>query len=210
MEEDLDKIAQGAMAWTPVIKEFYDPFKATLQQKEQELSKKELTESKTDEVCEKCGKPMIIKIGRFGKFLACSGYPDCKNAKQLAKDGKIEVAETTDEPCPECGKPLQKKVGRFGPFFGCTGYPDCKYIKNIEKKTGVKCPNCGEGEIIEKRSRQGRNFYACNRYPECKFALWSKPTGEKCPESGDLLVYGKKGTIACSNRTCKFTKTADE
>ncbi|MFA6198567.1 MAG: type I DNA topoisomerase [Patescibacteria group bacterium] len=209
MEEDLDKIAQGEMAWTPVIKEFYEPFKATLAQKEQELSKKDLTESQTDEVCDKCGKPMIIKIGRFGKFLACSGYPDCKNTKQLAKDGQVEVTEAIDEKCPECGKPLQKKVGRFGPFYGCTGYPDCKYIKNIEKKTGVSCPQCHEGEIIEKRSRQGRNFYACNKYPECKFALWSKPTGEKCPECESLLVFGKKGLIACSNKTCKYTKSTD-
>lgn len=210
MELDLDRIAAGETDWVPIISDFYHPLKENIAVKEQELSKKELTETATDQVCEKCGKPMVIKMGRFGKFMACSGYPECKNTKQLDSEGKAEEAEEIDEKCPECGKPLQKKVGRFGPFYGCTGYPECKYIKNIEKLTGVKCPQCKEGDIIEKRSRFGKTFYACNRYPECKFALWSKPTGEKCPESGDLLVYGKKGTLVCSSKTCKFSKSAEE
>ncbi|MDD5341726.1 MAG: type I DNA topoisomerase [Patescibacteria group bacterium] len=211
MEEGLDLIAAGKKEWVPLLKDFYTPFKEHLTKKELEISKKELTETATDQVCEKCGKPMVIKMGRFGKFMACSGYPECKNTKQLNGDGTgPEAVELTDEKCPECGKPLQRKVGRFGPFFGCTGYPDCKFIKNIEKSTGVKCSQCGEGDLIEKRSFKGRTFYSCNQYPKCRFALWSKPTGEKCPDCGSLLVYAKKGTIACSSKECKFTKSADE
>ncbi|KKW00997.1 MAG: DNA topoisomerase I [Candidatus Kerfeldbacteria bacterium RIFCSPLOWO2_01_FULL_48_11] len=209
MEDDLDEVAQGQKEWVPVIKEFYGPFKENLMHKDKTLTKKELTEEATEHICEKCGRPMIIKMGRFGKFLACTGYPECKNTKPLGDDGTPQQPKVTDEKCPTCGKPLAVKRGRFGEFFGCTGYPECKFIKNIEKKTGVTCPQCNKGDIVEKRSRRGRIFYSCNRYPECKFALWSKPTGEKCPESGDLLVYAAKGKVRCSSKECKFEKTVD-
>lgn len=210
MEDDLDEIAEGKKEWAPVIKEFYGPFKENLSHKDETLTKKGLTEQETKEVCEKCGKPMIIKFGRFGKFLACTGYPECKNTKQLDGNGQIEPAQTIDEKCPDCGRPLQIKRGRFGAFIGCTGYPDCHFIRRIEKKTGVTCPQCGKGDIIEKRSKRGRTFYSCNRYPDCKFALWSKPTGEKCPETGDLLVWAAKGKVKCSNKECKYEKTVEE
>ncbi|MFC1687048.1 type I DNA topoisomerase [Patescibacteria group bacterium] len=209
MEDDLDEIAAGKKKWMPVVKEFYKPFKENLMNKDKTLSKKELTEEATKEVCEKCGKPMVIKMGRFGKFLACTGYPECKTTKPVNGDGEPEEPKVTDEKCPECKKPLQVKRGRFGEFFGCTGYPDCKFIKNIEKKTGVTCPQCNKGDIIEKRSKRGRTFFACNQYPSCKFALWSKPSGEKCPESGDLLVFAAKGKARCSSKECKFEKLID-
>jgi len=214
MEKQFDDIAEGTAKWVPVIKAFYGPFKEHLVMKEETLSKKELTEQATDHICEKCGRPMVIKFGRFGKFLACTGYPECKNTKELSSDNSIAdtpALEGVGETCPQCGQgKLAAKRGRFGPFLGCDRYPDCKYIKNIEKKTGVTCPQCGKGDIIEKRSRYGKSFYSCNRYPDCKFALWSKPTGEKCPESGDLLVLGPKGTVRCSSKTCKFSKVVDE
>ncbi len=210
MEEGLDEIAAGKKEWVPLLKDFYYPFKENLTKKEQEISKKDLTETTTDEVCEKCSKPMIIKIGRFGKFLACTGFPDCKNTKALNGDGTgPDKSEIVDEKCPECGKPLQRKVGRFGPFLGCTGYPECKFIKNIDKSTGVTCPQCNVGQIVEKRSFRGRVFYACNEYPKCRFALWSKPTGEKCPQCGSLLVYAKK-QITCASKECKYSKPIDE
>lgn len=217
MEEELDEIAEGTKEWVPVVREFYTPFKKHLVEKEQTIDKKALTEEATDVVCDKCGKPMVIKMGRFGRFLACSGYPECKNTKPLAADGKSAgEREKTDEVCEKCGKPMIVKRGRYGTFLGCSDYPKCKGIKRIEKKSGVKCPECGQGEIVERRSRGGRTFYSCNRYPDCKFALWSKPVlgengeGMKCPDSGDLLVYGKGGTYVCSNKTCKYVKQPDE
>jgi DNA topoisomerase-1 len=217
MEEDLDKIARGEKTWMPVIREFYDPFKKHLTVKEVEIDKKKITEQATDEVCDKCGKPMVIKIGRFGKFLACTGYPECRNTKPLNGDGtKAAEPEPTNEVCDKCGKPMVVKRGRFGPFLGCSGYPECKTIKRIEKKTGVTCPECGTGDIVERRSRGGRTFYSCNRYPDCTFALWSKPIpgkdgkGEQCPQSGDLLVFGKGGTVVCSGKGCRYRRAAPE
>lgn len=209
MEKDLDEIAQGSKEWVPVVREFYEPFKQHLAIKEKEIDKKQLTEEATDETCDVCGRPMVIKIGRFGKFLACTGYPECKNTKHLNGDGSKAEPELTDVICDVCGRPMVVKRGRFGPFLGCSGYPECKNIKRIEKKTGVTCPECGKGEIVERRTKTGRTFYSCNRYPKCKFALWSKPTGEKCPESGDLLVFGAKGTVRCSSKTCKYQKVVE-
>jgi len=205
MEDDLDEIAQGKKEWQPIIKNYYEPFKQNLMQKEEEISKKDLTEEATDEKCDKCGSSMIIKLGRFGKFLACSNFPECKNTKQLNGKGEIEEAEKIDEKCDKCGKAMVVKHGRFGKFIACSGYLDCKNIKNIENKTGVKCPECKKGEIVEKRSKKGKTFFACNQYPNCKYALWSKPTGEKCPDCDSLLVFGSKDTINCSNKECKYT-----
>ncbi|MBU1130666.1 type I DNA topoisomerase [Patescibacteria group bacterium] len=206
MENEFDDIASGKKEWPPIIKEFYQPFKQNLMQKEAELSKKDFTEEQTDEVCEKCHSPMIIKLGRYGKFMACSNYPECKNTKQLNGNGEPQEPETTDEKCDKCGKPMVIKSGRYGKFTACSGYPECKNIKNIEDKTGVKCPQCGQGDIVAKRSRRGKTFYSCNKYPECKYALWSKPTGEKCPDCGSLVVMGAKDTVRCSNKECKYTK----
>ncbi len=209
MEDDLDQIAGGQAEWVPIIRNFYHPFKGHLNSKYMEVSKKELTEQATDEVCDKCQSPMVVKMGRFGKFLACSNYPTCKNTKQIGKDGKAEAPETTDEKCPECQSDMVVKRGRFGKFLACSRYPDCKGIKRIQQSTGVKCPSCSEGDIVEKRSKKGRNFYSCSRYPDCKFALWTKPTGEKCQSCGSLMVWGKNNTAVCSNKDCHFTKTVE-
>lgn len=205
MEEDLDNIASGAKEWQPVIKSFYKPFHATISRKDKELNKAELTQEKTNEICPKDGGEVIIKLGRFGKFKACANYPECKFTEPIGEEKQLQQ-ELSGEMCPTCGKPLVVKRGRFGPFLGCSGYPDCKYIKKIEKGTGVACPACGKGEIVEKRSRKGKTFYACNKYPDCKNAYWSKPTGEKCPTCNSLLVYGAKNTARCSSKDCKFTK----
>lgn len=207
LEEQLDDIAEGKNEMVPVLKDFYKPFKQNLVEKDAVLSKEDISEEKTDEVCTLCGKPMIIKLGRYGKFMACSGFPECKNTKPMP--GSLE-AEGTDEICEVCGKPMQVKRGRFGAFLGCTGYPECKNLKSIAKKTGVKCPKCGEGEIVEKKSKRGKTFYSCNRYPECEFSLWSKPTGEKCPTCTSLLVFAPKGVIRCSNKECPYEREGSE
>ncbi|MFA5128883.1 MAG: type I DNA topoisomerase [Patescibacteria group bacterium] len=205
MEDDLDEIAEGKKKWVPVIKEFYMPFKENLDQKYKDVSK---AEEPTEEVCEKCGSPMVIKTGRYGKFLACSGFPKCRNIKSLSgqTDGGPAEPETTDEVCDKCGAPMVIKHGRFGKFLSCSKYPECKNMKPLVKSTGVACSECGKGEIVERRSKRGKTFYSCNRYPDCKFALWSKPTGEKCPKCGSLLVYGKGDTVTCSSKECDYKK----
>lgn len=206
MEADLDRIADGTKEWQPILKSFYEPFHKNIKLKEKELSKEKLTQEKTGEKCPKCNNELVIKLGRFGKFKACSNYPDCKHTEPIGEEKKLQQEEVTDKICPDCNKPLALKRGRFGPFIGCSGYPDCKHIEKIEKKTGVMCPKCGKGEIIEKRSKRGKTFYACNQYPECKNAYWSKPNGEVCPQCKSLLLYGAKNTIRCSNKECGFSK----
>lgn len=203
MEDNLDEIAQGKKDWISVLRAFYVPFKENLKQKYQEISKKELIEEKTKEICEKCGAPMVIKTGRYGKFLACSAFPKCQNIKSLEKKEKNKL---TEETCDKCGAPMVIKSSRYGKFLSCSRYPNCKNIKPFQKSTGVKCPKCKKGEIIEKRSKKGRTFYACDQYPKCKFVLWSRPTGEVCPKCENLLVYGKKDRIICSNNECDFKK----
>jgi len=205
MEEDLDNIAEGKQEWHELIKNFYDPFMNNLHAKEKSIDKKAITEEQTDEKCPECGSPMIIKLGRFGKFMACSNYPTCKTTKPMGEEKKM-IEEFSGEVCDKCGKPMLVKRGRFGAFLGCSGYPECRNIKSIAKPTGANCPECGKGDIVEKKSKAGRAFYGCNNYPECKFAMWQKPTGEKCPECGSLMVFAAKGKIICSNKECNHEK----
>jgi len=162
MEGDLDAIAEGELAWQPVIKDFFEPFNENLQVKYQELNKKDIVNEETNEVCEKCGRPMVIKTGRYGRFLACTGYPECKNTKQLNSDGEKEPDEVIDEVCPKCGKPMVVKHGRYGKFIACSDYPTCKTTKQILKPTGVKCPKRGTGDIVERRGKR-KTFYGCSR-----------------------------------------------
>ena len=208
MENDLDEIASGNKEWQPVISQFYKPFHKQIEVKEKELKKSDLTQEETGETCPKCGNPLVIKLGRFGKFKACTNYPECKHTEPIGEEKELQQ-EHTGEKCPDCGKDLVIKRGRFGPFLGCSGYPDCKYIKAIKKEIGVACPKCGKGQIVEKKSRRGKTFYACDQYPDCENAYWSKPTGEKCPKCESLLVYGAKNTVRCSSKECDFKKEAE-
>ncbi len=159
MEDELDDIASGERAWVPVMREFYGPFHESVEQAEQQMTRVKIADEPTDEICEKCGRPMVIKLGKYGRFLACTGFPECRNAR-----------------------PLLVKIG-------------------------VKCPQCHEGDVVEKRTRKGRRriFYGCSRYPECDFTSWDKPTGENCPVCGDILVEtGRDGTIKCRNNDCTY------
>jgi DNA topoisomerase I len=207
LESSLDKIAEGEMEWQPLLEAFYGPFHRNLVDQEGAIAKSSAAEA-SGEVCEKCGKPMTLKRGRFGKFLACTGYPECKNTKPFDKEPP-PPPEPTDEICEACGAPMVKKVGRFGPFLSCSRYPECKTIKSIEKKVGVICPKCGKGDIIEKRSKKGKTFYSCNRYPECDQAFWDKPTEEKCPTCGWPLL-AKRTKFICSKEGCGFTQEREE
>lgn len=175
MEEELDNIAEGKKEWAPVIREFYEPFEKVVKQKMTELVKEE---TPTDEVCEKCQKPMVIKFGRFGKFLACTGFPECRNTKQIKDNGEIAEPETTDEKCPTCGADMEVKHGRYGAFLSCSKYPDCKTNKPILKSIGIKCEKCGKGDLVERRTKRHRRFWGCNQYPDCDFVVWKFPKAE--------------------------------
>jgi DNA topoisomerase-1 len=258
LEEELDEIEEGKIDWRAAIGEFYGKFSEDLSHAEEHMTDIKRMEKPTDLVCDKCGKPMVIKWGKHGSFIGCSGYPECTNTRELTVDlPDVDNADLSDmedeEYCENCGRPMVLKRGRFGTFYACSGYPDCKTTKRIggeerkpdvpleekcpqcgnnlvlkhgrfgeftacsnypackyvkQKTIGVKCPECGEGEIIERRSRRGKTFYGCNRYPECKFVAWQKPLAEKCPQCGNpylLEKWLKSGHIAqCPNPECKY------
>jgi DNA topoisomerase-1 len=165
------------------------------------------TEQDEAEYCDNCGRPMVLKKGRFGTFMACSGYPECKTTKQLGAAQKPQDVPL-DEECPVCKSKMVKKYGRFGEFVACSSYPTCKFVK--QKTIGVKCPNCSEGEVVERRSKRGKTFFGCNQYPKCEFVAWGKPIQEPCPECGGSYLiekFLKAGAMAqCPNAECKFKK----
>jgi len=195
VEEQLDEIAHGNTKWVDMIREFYDPFAKLLEKKKDAIKRDEVVSEKTDIACLECGRPMEIKLGRFGKFLSCTGYPECKAARPLNPDGTpgepIKL-EPTGEKCPECGSDLVERQGRFGKFVGCSNYPKCKYIKKDEKKIGIKCVVCEKGEIVEKKTRRGKIFFGCNNYPDCTAAFWDKPLQKTCPVHGPKQLMVEK------------------
>ncbi|MFL5388173.1 MAG: type I DNA topoisomerase [Myxococcales bacterium] len=216
LEEELDEVEEGKMDWVKVLEEFYGPFKKTLAAAEEQMRDVKREEKPTDLVCEKCGSPMVIKWGRMGRFLACSGYPECKNTKDfIEKDGKIQIVEDlpTEEVCPTCAKPMVNKRGRFGRFLACSDYPTCKTTRPITLK-GVPCPDCGGG-LAERKTRFGKSFYGCVNYPNCKFAAWDRPIPGPCPQCGKpylLAKYSKREGpyIACPDKECGYRREAPE
>jgi DNA topoisomerase-1 len=258
MEEELDEIEEGKMDWREAMSEFYERFQKDLDHAERHMTDVKRMEEPTGEDCEKCGKPLVIKWGRFGKFIACTGYPECSNTRELPPDpASAEGLSEQDaqEYCENCGREMVLKKGRFGQFYACSGYPDCKTTKQIggtqkksdvpleekcpqcgnhlvlkngrfgeftacstypkckyvkQKTIGVPCPNCSEGEVVERRSKKGKTFFGCNRYPDCDFVAWGKPIQEKCPDCGSSYLiekWLKAGAVAqCPNGECKFKK----
>jgi DNA topoisomerase-1 len=204
LEKDFDEIAEGAKKWVPVIKAFYEPFHANLTAKTKDVKKEEFQE-KLNKNCPDCGGDLIMKFGRFGKFIACSNYPNCRYTEKTGEEKKMEQ-EFSGEICEKCGAKMAVKKGKFGTFLGCSNYPTCKNIKRIENKTGIKCPKCKTGDIVERKSKKGRLFFGCNTYPACDFSVWNKPTGENCPDCNSLLLFATKGKAKCSNKECNFEK----
>jgi len=190
MEEELDTIASGKQRYVKVMKDFYDPFIRDLEAVDQNAREiKKSLQEKTDSICEVCGRPMIIKWGRNGRFMACSGYPECKNTKPLAED-REKHQHLAGVKCELCGGEMVVKAGRFGAFLGCSNYPTCKNTKPIS--TGIKCPRCGEGELVERKTKKGkRTFYGCTRYPDCDFASWDKPVDQPCANCGSQYLVTK-------------------
>jgi len=176
MEDDLDKVAQGEKTWVPLVKEFYGPFSKNLELKELELKKTDVTTLEiTDQKCPQCGKPLAVKLGKYGRFLSCTGWPDCKVAISFNSDGKAIDETQIKEPCPLCGEKMELKEGRFGKFLACTKYPKCKGTKAYLDKIGVGCPKCEQGDVVIKRTKRGRVFYGCSRYPDCDYSSWKDP-----------------------------------
>jgi len=194
MEDELDEVAAGERKWVPVIREFYEPFIKNIKEKDKSLVKDEIMKPEMlDEKCPECGEPLMIRHGRFGKFIACCGYPKCKYSRPLedkggevANDkGKLESVEKAEaQKCEKCGGKMLLKEGRFGQFLACENYPKCKNTKTILKSSGMKCPECDKGEVVEKRTKRGKIFWGCSRYPECKYASWNDPTKPNT-ESGE-------------------------
>ena len=263
MEDSLDRIEGGEVKWTRVMEDFYKSFRKDLDKAKDEMKGEVLT----DISCPQCSRPMVIKFGKNGIFLACTGYPECKSTFNFNRDenGKIimekipEVGED-EEPCEKCGKPMVVKNGRFGPFLACSGYPDCKNTRDLKSRdasaqepeltdlkckvcgarmlvkrgrsgqrflacekypecthtesisTNIACPNEGcEGTLVEKASKKGRQFYGCNQYPECRFAMWDEPFDDVCPDCGTPVLAvkrpkGKDPVLACRNKGCGFKK----
>jgi DNA topoisomerase I len=270
MEAELDQIEEGTDNLLNTLNQFWKKFEKDLKAAQKEMKDVKAMEEPTDEVCDKCGKPMVIKWGRYGKFLACSGYPECKNTRQLAgsggeggpevhedvaaavcpKDGlpmvlkkgrfgpflacsrypecketrrlvrgeggklQVEVLAPIEEKCPDCGNDLMWRRGRFGAFIACSNYPTCKYIKKKEaREIGLLCPECGQGQVVERKGRWGRFFYGCRRYPECKFTAYHKPIPEPCPDCGRAYLLEKETkkegkVVYCGNEACHYKRAA--
>jgi DNA topoisomerase-1 len=217
MEDKLDEIEEGRLPWLGVMSGFWDDFKGWLATAKVEMRNIKKEEKPTDIKCDKCGSPMVIKWGRNGSFLACSGYPACKSTMEYRTDaeGKISAVprEVIDKKCPQCGAQLMKRRGRFGEFLSCTNYPDCKYVESIT--TGVACPNSCGGSVVRLRGRGGKTFFGCTSYPKCKFISWYMPVMEKCPQCGspyllDKITKKDGPHLACPNKECGYMRHKEE
>ncbi len=221
MEESLDKIESGDMELLDVLKDFYVGFEKEMLQAESGIKEGsyKLPVIETDIICEKCGKTMVIKSGRFGKFAACPGYPSCKNTKPLDKDGKpaekteVEQAPTAapdDIRCDICGGNMVIKRSRYGSFYACAKYPECKGTKPINKELDVACPLCGS-KLVVRRGRNRTVFYSCNAYPKCKFTSCDTPTNNKCPECSSMLLKKRgKNLYVCYNKACSYKAECEQ
>ncbi len=218
MEDKLDAIARGETEWKPVLRAFWGPFAEQVQHTLAKVSKREATTEELNEACPECGKPLVVRLGRYGRFIACSGFPSCRYTRPLEDDAAENEAQPEKAPsCPSCGAPMQKKQGRYGAFWSCSRYPECKTTRPLvePEDTGVPCPRCGKGTFLRKRSRRGRVFYSCSRYPECEEALWDEPVARACPACGAPIVVKKRSKrrgeeLVCIKEGCKWRAPISE
>jgi len=216
LEDELDAVSRGEKEWVPLMREFWGPFKELVVNKAETVSRKDVTQEALDEACPKCAKPLSIRLGRRGRFIGCSGYPECDYTRNLGEDAATAPTEpevVEGRFCPDCNSPLVIRQGRYGKFLGCSAYPTCKHIEPMEKPadTGVVCPECKQGNLLGRKSRYGKLFYSCATYPACKYAVWNLPVAEPCPKCAWPLLTIKttkrRGTEkVCPQKECDYAE----
>jgi DNA topoisomerase-1 len=220
LEDELDAVSRGEGDWVPLLEQFWRPFKQLVDHTEENVKRSDVTQEVTDEPCPQCGARLSIRLGKHGRFIGCTRYPECDYTRDL-KEGSGEEAPAPElvdgRSCPECSSPLAVKRGKYGKFIGCTAYPKCRYIEPLERPedTGVTCPKCHKGTLLKKKSRRGKVFYSCSTYPRCDYAVWNEPVAEPCPKCGwpilTLKVTRTKGAEkVCPQRDCGYSAPADE
>ncbi|MBX3709935.1 MAG: type I DNA topoisomerase [Gammaproteobacteria bacterium] len=216
LEDELDEVSRGEKEWIPLLEQFWDPFKYQVDNIQETVKRKDVTQELLDEKCPQCGKPLSIRLGKRDRFIGCTGYPDCSYTRAV-EQGPEEASQDAEivegRQCPDCGGDLKIKHGRFGKFIGCGNYPKCKHIESLNKPadTGVECPECKQGKIVKRQSRRGRVFFSCSRYPDCKYAIWNEPIAQSCPKCAWPILTVKKtkkrGTeLVCPRQTCGYVK----
>jgi DNA topoisomerase-1 len=215
LEDKLDAVSRGESKWIPLLKEFWTPFKNLVDKIEQTVQRKDVTQETLQEKCPKCGKPLAIRLGKRGRFIGCSGFPECDYTRNIGEqEGEVEPEVVENRLCPKCNSPLHIKTGRYGKFIGCSNYPNCNYMEPLEKPTdtGITCPQCRKGTLLKRKSRRGKVFYSCSTYPKCNYAIWNQPIEEKCPKCGwpilTIKTTKKHGTVkACPQKDCGYTES---
>lgn len=214
LEDELDAVSRGEEDWVPLMAKFWSPFKERIDTTEEQVKRSDVTQEQLDEACPKCGKPLSIRLGRRGRFIGCTGYPECDYTRDLGEEKEAAEPEVVEgRTCPDCGSQLIIRKGRYGKFIGCSGYPNCKYIEPLEKPadTGVTCPECGKGTLLKRKSRYGKIFYSCSTYPDCKYAVWNEPTAGPCPQCGwpilTIKTTKRRGTEkVCPQKECGYAE----
>ncbi len=218
LEDELDEVARGERGWVPLMEEFWGKFRERVKLKDETVKREDVTQERIDENCPKCGKQLSIRLGRRGRFIGCTGFPECDYTRNLNDDGEAatEPEVVAGRECPECGNGLIIREGRYGKFIGCSSYPDCRFIEPLEKPsdTGVVCPQCGKGTLLKRKSRRGKVFYSCSTYPECDYATWNEPVNEPCPECDwpilTVKITKRRGTEkVCPQKDCGYSESLD-
>ncbi len=219
LEDQLDAVSRGEEDWVPLLEGFWKPFKDLVDHTQEHVKRSDVTQEKIDETCPKCGGQLSIRLGRNGRFIGCTHYPDCDYTRDLNADkAEAEAPEIVEgRDCPLCGSQLEIKRGRYGKFIGCSAYPKCKHIEPLEKPedTGVTCPKCQKGTLQKKKSRRGKLFYSCSTYPKCDYAVWDEPIAEPCPRCGwavmTIKVTKTKGAAkVCPQKECGYREPLDQ
>ena len=214
LEDELDAVSRGEKEWVPLIKGFWNPFKQLVDTTAENVQRKDVTQEALDEKCPKCGKPLSIRLGRRGRFIGCSGFPECDYTRNLHDDAESTTPDIVEgRLCPKCNSPLIVRHGRYGKFIGCSGYPGCNHMEPLEKPsdTGVRCPECHAGTMLRRKSRAGKIFFSCSTYPKCKYAVWNEPINEACPSCGwpmlTIKTTKRRGAEkVCPQKSCTFSE----